>query len=100
PPELARPCGNFDDFEFRRMRADSQALAARTTILARTCSSRPVFLSMYDTPVARPSLPSVTSRAIAFVMSVRLPVASAGAMRTSGLEKFAFTVQPRLHWPQ
>ena len=28
PLELARPCGNFDDFEFSRMRADSQALAA------------------------------------------------------------------------
>ena len=46
---------------------------------------------MYDTPVARPSLPTVTSRAIAFVISVSLPVASAGAMSTSGLEKFAFT---------
>ena len=28
------------------------------------------------------------------------PVACAGAIRTSGLQKFAFTVQPRLHWPQ
>ena len=55
---------------------------------------------MYVTPVARPSEPTVTSRAIALVSSVRRPVASAGAISTSGLEKFAFTAQPRLHWPQ
>jgi len=42
----------------------------------------------------------VTSRAIAFVISVSFFVASAGAMRTSGLEKLALTVHPRLHWPQ
>ena len=55
---------------------------------------------MYETPVARPSGPTVTSRAIAFVISVSLPVASAGAINTSGLEKFDFVWQPRLHWPQ
>jgi hypothetical protein len=36
PLELARPSGCLDDFEFRSRRAVSQALAARTTILART----------------------------------------------------------------
>ena len=46
PLELPRPCGNFDDFELSRMRADSHALAARTTIRARTWFSRIVFLSM------------------------------------------------------
>jgi hypothetical protein len=55
---------------------------------------------MYDTPVASPFGPTVTSRAIELVSRVSRPVASAGAMSTSGLEKFAFTVQPRLHWPQ
>ena len=35
----------------------------------------------------------MTSRAIAFVMSVRFLVSSAGAIKTSGLEKFAFTVR-------
>ena len=55
---------------------------------------------MYETPVASPSFPTVTSRAMALVTRRRRPVASAGAMRTSGLEKFAFTLQPRLHWPQ
>ena len=55
---------------------------------------------MYETPVASPSRPVVTSRAIASVISVSRPVSSAGAMSTSGLEKFAFTVQPRLHAPQ
>jgi hypothetical protein len=46
PLELPRPCGNFDDFELSRIRADSHALAARTTIRARTWLSRDVFLSM------------------------------------------------------
>ena len=82
------------------MRADSHALAASTTIRASTWRSNPVVLSMYETPVANPSFPTVTSRAIAFVISVRRFVASAGAIRTSGLEKFALTPQPRLHWPQ
>ena len=76
------------------------SLAASTTTFARTCRSSPVARSMYDTPVARPSLPTVTSRAIAPVSSVSRFVAMAGAMSTSGLEKFAFTEQPRLHCPQ
>src|SRR4051812_24864775 len=97
PLEFASPCGNLEDVEFSRMRADSQALAASTTIRAFTCLSSPVALSTYDTPVARPFGPTVTSRAIALVISVRLPVARAGASKTSGLEKFAFTEQPRLH---
>src|SRR5688572_9263444 len=96
PLELARPLGNVDDFELSRMRADSIALAASTTTRARTWRSSPVIRSTYETPVARPLELTVTSRAIAFVMSRIRPVASAGAMRTSGLEKFAFTEQPRL----
>ena len=36
PLEFASPCGNFDDFELSRMRADSHALAASTTMRART----------------------------------------------------------------
>ena len=100
PLELASPCGNIDDLELSSSRADSNALAARTTTRAATWRSSPLALSMYDTPVARPSRPTVTSRAIELVSSVSRPVASAGAMRTSGLEKLALTEQPRLHWPQ
>jgi hypothetical protein len=36
PLEFASPCGNIADLEFSRMRADSQALAASTTMRART----------------------------------------------------------------
>src|SRR5688572_20536058 len=100
PLELARPCGKRDDFELRRIRADSKALAARTMTRARTAASSPVRVSTYDTPVAKPSRPTITSRTIALVRSVSLPVASAGAMRTSGLEKLDLVVQPRLHCPQ
>jgi hypothetical protein len=50
--------------------------------------------------VASPSRPTVTSRAMALVTSVSRPVLSAGAMSTPGLEKLAFTRQPRPHWPQ
>ena len=46
PLELPSPWGNLFDFELRRMRADSQALAASTTMRAWTWFSRPVFLSM------------------------------------------------------
>src|SRR5215203_6158403 len=100
PLELARPCGNCDDLELRSSRADSNALAASTTERDATWRSSPLVLSMYVTPVASPLLPTVTSRAIELVSRVSRPVASAGAMSTSGLEKFAFTEQPRLHWPQ
>src|SRR5690606_3872685 len=100
PLEFARPLGKRADRELRRSRADSHALAASTTTRALTCSSAPVFLSMYETPVARPEASVVTSRAIALVMSVRRPVFRAGAMSTPGLEKLAFTEHPRLHCPQ
>ena len=46
PLEFARPCGNLDDFELSRIRADSHALAASTTMRARTWLSRFVALSM------------------------------------------------------
>src|SRR5579884_212258 len=100
PLEFARPFGNCDDLEFSNKRADSIALAASTTTLARTCSSAPELLSMYETPFASPSDPTVISRAIALVISASLPVSSAGAINTSGLEKFDLVWQPRLHWPQ
>jgi hypothetical protein len=97
PLPLASPCGKDDDVEFSSSRALSSALAASTTTLARTWRSSPLALCTYETPVASPSRPTVTSRAIASVISVSLPVASAGAISTSGLEKLAFTEQPRLH---
>src|SRR5690606_29607200 len=100
PLELASPCGWSDDLLLSRMRADSHALAASTTTRASTRSSVPVVLSMYTTPVARPSRPTVTSRAIALVIRVRRPVRAAGASSTLVLEKLALTAQPRLHWPQ
>jgi len=100
PVELARPFGNRADFELRSRRADSHALAARTTTRARTRASAPVVLSTYATPVARPLESTVTSRAMALVRRVSLPVASAGAISTFVDVKFAFTRQPRLHWPQ
>ena len=97
PLELARPFGCSEDFEFSRIRADSHALAASTTILACTCRSWPLCLSTKLTPVASPCAFVVTSRAIAFVRIVSLPVFIAGKIRTFGDVKFAFTMQPRLH---
>src|SRR2546425_2233472 len=100
PLAFASPFGNSDDFEFRRRRADSHALAASTTTRARACRSLPSVLSTYATPVTRPLFSSVTSRAIAFVTSVSFPVARAGAIRTLVDVKFELLRQPRLHWLQ
>src|SRR5581483_11735623 len=100
PLELARPSGKRPDCEFNNSRADSHALAARTTILARTAYSRASAVFTYDTPVARPLESVVTSRAIALLMMRSLPVASAGGSKTDGDEKFACVAQPRPHWPQ
>ncbi len=100
PLALAIPCGKRDERELRRMRADSQALAASTTTRARTCLSLPSARSTYDTPVARPFASTVTSRAMAPVTSRSFPVCSAGSMSTPLLVKLALTVQPRLHCPQ
>src|SRR5438128_9809694 len=100
PLAFARPLGNREDRELSSSRADSQALAASTTTLARTCRSVPVVLSTYATPLARPLGSTVTSRAIALVTRVSLPVVRAGAISTLVEVKFAFTLQPRLHWPQ
>ena len=97
PLELPRPCGKRADFELSSSRAVSHALAASTTMRARAWFSRPVFLSMYVTPVARPSSPTVTSRAMALVTIVRRLVASAGGSSTDGDEKFAWAAQPRPH---
>src|SRR5262245_53687096 len=88
PLELARPFGKRGDFELRRSRADSHALAARTTIRARTWYSRRSCVLTYDTPVARPLASVTTSRAIAPATIFRRPVASAGGSRTEGDEKF------------
>src|SRR3989442_6943401 len=97
PLEFARPLGKRAERELNSSRADSKALAASTTTLARTCWSVPVVLSTYATPDARPFLSTVTSRAIALVTSVSLPVARAGTISTLVEVKFAFTRQPRLH---
>src|SRR5580700_5682640 len=100
PEELARPLGNCEDFEFRSNRADSHALAARTTARAFTRFSVRVALSMYETPVALPSDPTKTSRAIAPVINVSLPVAIAGGISTWLELKFDAVVHPRPHCPQ
>jgi hypothetical protein len=94
------PCGKREDFEFSRMRADSHALAASTTMRARTWFSRLVFLSIYETPVAVPVSSVVTSRAIACGMIFRRSVSRAGPISTVGDEKFECVAHPRLHWPQ
>ena len=100
PLELARPFGWRVDFEFSSRRALSQAEAASTTIRARTSRSWPVAVSTYETPVASPSSFVSTSRAMAPVTIVSLPVASAGGSSTDGVEKFEWVEQPRPHWPQ
>ena len=100
PLEFASPFGNWVDFELSRSRAVSIALAASTTTFARTCSSVPVFLSMYDDAVRQPVRADRHFARHRVGESVSLPVCSAGAISTSPLEKFAFTWQPRLHWPQ
>src|SRR5215469_16829574 len=100
PEELARPLGKNDDLEFRSSRADSQALAARTMAAALTRFSDLVALSIYETPVALPSLSMRISRAIAPVTSVRRPVAIAGGMRTWLELKLEAVTQPRPHCPQ
>src|SRR6187551_2911392 len=77
PEEFARPCGWRDDFEFRSSRADSHALAARTTVRHRTWRSTPVFLSTYDTAVTFPEASVMSSRAIALATTSTRPVAIA-----------------------
>ena len=100
PLPLARPWGNRELLEFSRSRADSQALAASTTILARTEYSFRSWVWTYETPVARPSESVITSRAMAWGMSVRLPVCRAGGRSTEGLEKFEWAAQPLPHSAQ
>src|SRR5580658_10892051 len=100
PEELASPLENCGDLELSNKRADSQALAAKTTARAFTRFSVRVALSMYETPVALPSGPTKTSRAIAPVINVSLPVAIAGGSNTWLELKFDAVVQPRPHWPQ
>src|SRR6266571_4292198 len=82
PEELARPLGKSEDLELSKRRADSQALAATTIARALTRFSEREALSMYETPVALPSLSMRISRAMAPVMSVSFPVWSAGGRRT------------------
>ena len=97
PLPFARPSGKSELFEFRRMRADSQALAARITTGASARSSCRLVRSMYWTPSARPRASTVTSRTMASVTTVRLPVASAGGRHTVGDWKFALIEQPFPH---
>ena len=100
PLEFDSPFGCRDDLEFNIRRADSQALAASTTALARTVYSWPSAVFTYDTPVASPLVSVSTSRAIAPVMIFSLPVARAGGRKTDVDEKFECVAQPRPHWPQ
>ena len=90
PLELAKPLGKRLDFEFNNKRAVSPALAAKITILPRTIFSVIVTVSTYDTPEAKPVVGSVnTSRAMAYVMRVQLPVLMAGIIKTEDDEKSA-----------
>src|SRR6185369_923637 len=98
--ELAMPFGNRLLLELSMRRAVSQQLAASTTTRAFTVTSRRVFVSMYETPVARPSGPTITSRHMAPVRRSRFPVAKAGLMWTPGEAKFAFTAHARPHSAQ
>src|SRR5690606_15566963 len=82
------------------MRADSQALAARTTTRARTVYSCRSSLFTKDTPVALPDSSVITSRTIAFGMTSTLPDSSAGFTSTDEEEKSPYTVHPRLHCAQ
>ena len=100
PLELPRPVGQWRDFEFSRMRADSTQDAATITILPRTSTSCFVARSTYATPRARPSPSTSTSRATAFVRSSRFPVFSAGGSRKYGVEKNDPVSQPSVQLPQ
>src|SRR2546425_3500223 len=100
PLEFARPFGKRLDREFRSSRADSHALAQRTTILAFACTSCRVLRSTYETPVALPSPSVSTSRHIASVRISRFPVLSAGGSSTVGDEKLEPVAHERPHWPQ
>ena len=83
-----------------RSKQVSQQLAASTTTRPFTVTSRRVFVSMYETPVARPSGPTITSRHMAPVRSSRFPVARAGLICTPGEAKLALTAQARPHSAQ
>jgi hypothetical protein len=100
PLEFASPWGNRLERELSRILADSHALAASTTTRASTRSSRPVALSMYTTPSARPELPVVTSRTMAPVLRVSRPDRTVGSTSTLVEEKFELVLQPRKHCPQ
>src|SRR5437764_1432954 len=90
----------FATFELSSRRADSHALAATTTALQRTCFSVRVALSTYDTAVILPPAPVISSRAIAPVITVSLPVFMAGKI-IAWLDENADAVwHPRPHWPQ
>src|SRR4028118_783035 len=100
PLLLAMPLGAVPDFELSIMRADSQALAASTTVLPRTSYSSMSSLFTYETPVASPFLSVNTSRTIALEINSRLPVFNAGMTRQDDAEKSAYALQLRLHCPQ
>src|SRR5687767_11051228 len=87
PLELARPLGCWADLELSSSLADSQALAARITILPSTWYSCKSVLSVYNTPVALPDLSVSTSRTMALSYSVTLPVLRAGFTRQVEEEK-------------
>src|SRR5712671_5552883 len=100
PEEFATPSGNSEDLELSSKRADSHALAATTTARALSRFSERVALSIYETPSAFPSLPTIISRAIAPVISVSLPVFIAGGSSTWLELKLEAVMHPRPHCPQ
>jgi hypothetical protein len=68
--------------EFSRMRTDSRALAASTTMRAFRRCSLPVLRSMNTTPSALPSARLVTALTMASVRMSRFPVSRAGGRCT------------------
>src|SRR5262249_44924796 len=78
PEPLPMPFEKRADFELSSRRADSQALAATTPALHRTCFSVRVALSTYETAVTLPSELVINSRAMAPVRIVRRPDFIAG----------------------
>ena len=100
PVELPSPCGNFADFELRRMprrlaRAGREHDDARLHVVL-----APGVLVDVGDAGRRPVSSTVTSRAIALATIVSFLVAIAGGIRTDGDEKFAWIAQPRPHCPQ
>src|ERR1700683_3766969 len=97
PEVFAMPLGKRGDFEFSSSRADSHALAATTTARQRICCSVRVALSTYETAVTLPEALVISSRAMAPVKTVTLPVFIAGKIIAWLDENAEADIQPRPH---